>query len=268
VDGVQFWMDPTGSHQGGDIYTSTVPDYGWALPLTGDQQVLQVLQVLQAIAISPDAQWSRWSEERFHFTLAGVFVGVTTVFQGEAADSYRDRVATTPKRDIERDYLDYYAGLYPGMRQVLPLAVTDDLAMNQITVEERYFLPAPSLFENGLREDFGFGAEDYADNLPNAQVGKRMAPMFTGSAASFSHTVTITNAPISFTPPEGVTRENAAFNFYFEGWETDKGGMTLQWTFTRKGPVIRAEDVPGVLTDADAVEGASWFTWDLRPEVE
>jgi transglutaminase-like putative cysteine protease len=262
VDGVEFWMDPTMSHQGGDIYSSATPDYGFALPLTGDQQVLQ------AIAISPDTQWSRWSEERFNFTLAGVFLGVTTVFQGEAADSYRDRVATTPKRDIERDYLDYYAGLYPGTRQVLPLGVTDDLTMNQITVEERYFLPGPSLFENGLREDFGFGAEDFADNLPDAQVGARVAPMFTGSAATFSHTVTITNAPISFTPPEGVTRENAAFNFYFEGWETGTGGMTLQWTFTRKGPVIRPDDVAAVLDDADAVEGASWFTWDLRPEVE
>jgi transglutaminase-like putative cysteine protease len=262
VDGVEFWMDPTMSHQGGDIYSSATPDYGFALPLTGDQQVLQ------AIAISPDTQWSRWSEERFNFTLAGVFLGVTTVFQGEAADSYRDRVATTPKRDIERDYLDYYAGLYPGTRQVLPLGVTDDLTMNQITVEERYFLPGPSLFENGLREDFGFGAEDFADNLPDAQVGARVAPMFTGSAATFSHTVTITNAPISFTPPEGVTRENAAFNFYFEGWETGTGGMTLQWTFTRKGPVIRPDDVAAVLDDADVVEGASWFTWDLRPEVE
>jgi transglutaminase-like putative cysteine protease len=262
VDGVEFWMDPTMSHQGGDIYSSATPDYGFALPLTGDQQVLQ------AIAISPDTQWSRWSEERFNFTLAGVFLGVTTVFQGEAADSYRDRVATTPKRDIERDYLDYYAGLYPGTRQVLPLGVTDDLTMNQITVEERYFLPGPSLFENGLREDFGFGAEDFADNLPDAQAGARVAPMFTGSAATFSHTVTITNAPISFTPPEGVTRENAAFNFYFEGWETGTGGMTLQWTFTRKGPVIRPDDVAAVLDDADVVEGASWFTWDLRPEVE
>jgi hypothetical protein len=131
-----------------------------------------------------------------------------------------------------------------------------------------YFLPAPSLFENGLREDFGFGAEDFADNLPDAQVGPRVAPMFAGSPASYSHTVTITNAPISFTPPEGVSRENEAFSFFFEGWETGDGGMTLQWTFNRNKPVIRPEDVTGVLADADLVEETSWFTWDLRPEVD
>jgi hypothetical protein len=151
---------------------------------------------------------------------------------------------------------------------VLPLGVSDDLVSNQITVDERYLLPAPSLFENGLREDFGLGAEDFADNLPDAQVGPRIAPMFVGSAASFSHTVTITNAPISFTPPAPVTRENAAFDYYFEGWNTGDGSMTLQWTYNRNRPVIRAEDVVGVLADADVVEDNSWFTWDLRPEVE
>jgi transglutaminase-like putative cysteine protease len=262
IDDYEYWVDPTRSHQGGDLYTSATPDYGFALPLTGDQQTLQ------AIYVSPDTQWSRWSEERFHFTLAGVFVGVTTVFQGEAADNYRERLANTPKRDIESDYLDYYAGLYPGLRQVLPLGVADDLAANQITVDERYFLPAPSLFENGLREDFGFGAEDFADNLPDVQVGPRVAPMFAGSSASYSHTVTITNAPISFTPPEGVTRENEAFGFYFEGWETGDGGMTMQWTYRRNKPIIRPEDVTAVLADADVVEDNSWFTWDLRPEVD
>ena len=262
VDGVEFWMDPTRSHQGGDLYTSATPDYGFALPLTGDQQILE------AIYISPDTQRSRWSEERYNFTLAGAFLAVTTVFQGEAADDYRARLANTPKRDIERDYVDYYSGLYPGLRQVLPLGVTDDVAMNQITVEERYMLPAPALFADGLREDFGFGAEDFADNLPDALVGARKAPMFAGSAASFSHTVTITNAPINFTPPEAVTRENAAFNFYFEGWETGDGGMTLQWTYHRNSPIVRPDEVAGVLDDAQAVEDASWFTWDLRPEVE
>jgi Domain of Unknown Function with PDB structure (DUF3857) len=262
IDDVEFWMDPTRSHQGGDLYTGAAPDYGFALPLTGDQQTLEVIYV------APETQWSRWSEERYNFTLAGVFLGVTTVFQGEAADDYRERVATTPKRDIESDYLEYYAGLYPGLRQVLPLGVSDDLVSNQITVDERYFLPAPSLFENGLREDFGFGSEDFADNLPDVQIGPRVAPMFAGSAANFSHTVTVTNAPISFTPPDGVTRENAAFNFYFEGWETGDGGMTLQWTYNRNKPVIRPDEVVGVLADAQDVEDNSWFTWDLRPEVD
>jgi hypothetical protein len=92
--------------------------------------------------------------------------------------------------------------------------------------------------------------------------------MFAGSAANFSHTVTVTNAPISFTPPDGVTRENAAFNFYFEGWETGDGGMTLQWTYNRNKPVIRPDEVVGVLADAQDVEDNSWFTWDLRPEVD
>jgi hypothetical protein len=262
LDDYDYWMDPTRSHQGGDITTSAAPDYGYALALTGDQQTLQ------AIYVSPETQWSRWSEERFNFTLVGVFLGVTTVFQGEAADDYRARLANTPRRDIEGDYLDYYTNLYPGLRQVMPLGVVDDLVSNQITVDERYLLPGPSLFENGLREDFGFGAEDFADNLPDAQVGPRTAPMFVGSAASFSHTVTITNAPISFTPPDPVTRENVAFNYYFEGWETGDGGMTLQWTYHRNKPVIRAEDVASVLADAAVVEDNGWFTWDLRPEAE
>jgi Domain of Unknown Function with PDB structure (DUF3857) len=262
VDDYDYWMDPTLSHQGGDLYSIAAPDYGFALPLKGDQQSLE------AILVWPDRQWLRWSEERYHFTLPGVFLGVTTTFTGAAADDFRARLANTPKRDIAADYLDYYAELYPGLRQLLPLGVSDDMVMNQVTVEERYFLPTPSLSENGLREDFGFGAEDFADNLPDAQAGPRVAPMFAGAVASYSHTVTITNAPINFTPPEPVSRDNAAFDFYFEGWETDYGGMTMQWSYNRKNPVVRADDVAGVLADAQTVEDNSWFTWDLRPEVE
>lgn len=43
------------------------------------------------------------------------------------------------------------------------------------------------------------------------------------------------------------------------------GGMTMLWTYLRRGPVVEAARVPDIIRDARAVAQAVWSSWSLVP---
>jgi transglutaminase-like putative cysteine protease len=258
-DDLSYWVDATATHQGGRIDMAPPPDYGFALPVTSSQTALE------PIPIDPYGQWRVEVMESYSFTFLGMWLSVDTVYLGEAANDRRRHYGVTPVSTQSDEYLDFYAERYPGLRLVRPLTVEDDREANLVTVRESYFLPAMALMQDDLRTDFYFGTENFASNLPEASGAPRKYPMYTGSASSHTHTVHVTNAPIGFTPAEAVTIENDAFAFSYSGYEDGDNGMTLSWDYTRKGPVVRADKVAGILEDAAKVADLVWWTWDLTP---
>src|SRR5690606_11790358 len=158
IGGERYWVDPTASHEGGRIDQAPPPDYGFALPLTGPEQVR-----LDRIDLAGKPGWESSTVETYNFFLLGTTLNVRSEFGGTFANSRRYRWATEPHDEIGRGFLDYYERRYPGIRQVAPVTMSDDRDSNTVVMEERYIIPAPALFENGLREDFYFGAEDFGD---------------------------------------------------------------------------------------------------------
>jgi transglutaminase-like putative cysteine protease len=260
VDEGTYWMDPTASHEGGDIYLAAVPDYGYALPLTGPNQ-----QQLEPIDVSYTSVWSSFVDEVYDFSLLGVYFTVTTNWDGPAANSFRQDLGGSSRTLISQDYLEYYAGRYPGIRLLAPIEVTDDRVANRMTVVERYLIPTPALYENGLREDFEFAAQNYTEGLPQA-MGPRMAPLDLGAPSNYFHRVSVYDAPIDFTLPDPASIYNDAFSFnlYAYGGESP-GDMVLEWSYSATNRVIAPDAVAQVLQDAAIVADNAWFTWDLRP---
>jgi Domain of Unknown Function with PDB structure (DUF3857) len=260
IDGKPVWMDATATHEGGNVATAAAPDYGYALPLSGPQQT-----TLEPILIDPANYWQVEVEEAYDFKLVGVFFKVASVYRGEAANDRRRHYAVTPSSTQGDDYLRFYVDRYPGLQLLEPLVVIDDRAANEVTVRESYFLPAPALFKNGLREDFPFATENFASNLPDVEIGTRRAPLSTGAASSHQHRVIVRGAPISFDTPEAKHISNGAFEFNFDATPVGEGGMTMLWNYQRKGPVVAAEAVPGIIHDAREVADQVWWTWNLIP---
>ncbi len=261
VDGATYWMDPTASHEAGDLYSAVTPDYGYALPLSGADQ-----QQLEPITLGYGSAWSSTIDEVYDFSLLGVYLTVTTIWDGPAANSFRQRLGATPEQVISEEYLDHYAAKYPGIRMLAPIAVTDDAAVNAMTVTERYLIPAPALRVGGLREDFEFAAADYTASLPDPQASARVAPMDLGAPGTYYHRVSVTGAPIDFVVPDGVSLYNDGFSYTFSGYAPASGELVLEWSFNWNNREVAAAAVPQVLADADVVADNAWFTWDLRPE--
>jgi Domain of Unknown Function with PDB structure (DUF3857) len=260
VDDVAYWMDPTASHEAGDIYSAATPDYGYALPLSGPNQ-----QQLEPITLSYGSTWTQSVDEVYDFSVLGAYLTVTTNWEGPAANSFRQQLAASSRTRLSQDYLDYYAGRYPGIRLLAPVEVTEDALFNRMTVIERYLIPMPALYANGLREDFEFSAPNFADDLPPAGSSPRVAPLDLGTPANFLHRVSVYDAPIDFTTPESASIYNDAFSYSFYAYGGDAGAMTLEWVYNATNRVIRPDAVAQVLQDARVVADNAWFTWDLRP---
>ncbi len=260
INGKPIWMDATATHEGGMVDTAPPPDYGFALPLKGPSQTR-----LEPILIDPATHWRVEVEEAYAFKFTGVFLKVASVYRGAAANERRRDFAVTPLTSKSDDYLRFYADRYPGLQVLAPLALEDDRTANRLVVRESYFLPSPALYRNGLREDFSFSAENFAGNLPDVDTGRRKAPLYTGGASAHLHTITVKGAPISFDTPEGRHISNDAFDFLLETTSDDDGGMSMIWTYQRKGPTVAAANVANVIRDAREVGELVWWTWSLVP---
>jgi transglutaminase-like putative cysteine protease len=261
ANGATYWMDPTASHEGGDIFQAATPDFGYALPLTGPNQ-----QQLEPITLGYASTWSSTIDEVYDFSLIGIYFTVTTTWQGPAANSFRQELGASSRAAISDGYLDFYADRYPGIRMLAPIAVTDERDFyNTVTVVERYLIPTPALYENALRDDFEFSAQNYAEGVPRGQ-GPRTAPLDLGAPASYFHRVSVYDAPIDFTLPDSVSLYNDAFSYNLYGYGGEgPGDMVLEWSYTATNRVIAAEQVAQVLQDAELVADSAWFTWNLRP---
>jgi hypothetical protein len=260
VDDTTYWMDATSSHEGGDLFTAATPDYGYALPLTGPNQ-----QQLEPIDVSYTSIWSSYVDEVYDFSLVGAYLTVNSTLEGPAANSFRYDLAARSRKAISEDYLDFYAAKYPGIRMLAPIETTDDLFGNRLVVIERYLIPTTALYENGLREDFEFAAQNFADDLPSRAGAPRIAPLDLGAPANYLHRVSVIDAPIEFTLPDPANVYNDAFSYSFSAYGGASGEVTLEWSYNATNRIIAPGSVDQVLNDAKIVADNAWFTWDLRP---
>ena len=262
LGGQALWVDPTASHQGGGFATAAPPDYGWALPLTGPGQA-----ALESIPASPERTWSTDVTESFLFSSLGLALEVRSVYRGGAADSMRQRWATTPASEISDSYLEFYLGRYPGLTMVRKMEMQDDRAGNRVEMVERYLLPRAELAGTELERSFPFAAEDFASNLPDRLRGPRRAPLATGAPAVFRHRITVRGAPMEFLAPRAEEIANPAFRFSLRATDQPIGSLELEWQFRRNGAVVAARDAAQVIADGNRVYDLTWFTWDLSPDV-
>ncbi len=65
-------------------------------------------------------------------------VKIVTVADGAAATALRARYATTPRAQIDKDNLNYFAKLYPQITRTSPSIFLDNEAINRIEIDEFY----------------------------------------------------------------------------------------------------------------------------------
>ncbi len=262
LNGRTYWMDPTGSYEGGTLEVATEPDYGFVLPLVpNDAQ-------LTRITPAPVTGFDTAVTERFNFSWLGLFLNVETEYLGDSANWMRAKWAREPARDIQKGYLEYYASRYPGMRVRAPMTLADDAELNRIILSEHYFLPPNALRQEELYSDFPFVSENHVRNFPKVLIGPRVAPLAVDHSVRRSHAVEVRNAPINFNPPEDVTLDNPAFKYRFSGKATDEGQMTMQWSYESRARSVPPEAVKQVLRDVRKAEDQRYWTWDLNPDEE
>lgn len=135
VDGREFWLDPTRAEQRGTLANLTQASFGRALIVDG---------TTAGLASMPDLSASQHRHDvNTVFDATGgrgkpVGMQVTSVYLGESADSMREQLAGQSRDELQRRYLNFYAGYYPAVAVQKPFTVSDDDAGNRLTISEFY----------------------------------------------------------------------------------------------------------------------------------
>jgi transglutaminase-like putative cysteine protease len=137
IAGRDYWLDPTRAVQKGTLANLSQADFGRALVIdaatTGLQAMVDRREVIRKRDVHTvfDASGGRGKP---------MTMQVTTVYQGESAESMRAHLAGRSRDTVQHDYLNFYANYYPGVTLDKPFTVSDDDANNRLTISEYYRL--------------------------------------------------------------------------------------------------------------------------------
>jgi hypothetical protein len=137
LDGKAVWVDATASNQGGTLWNRYVSHFGKALVIEPGVTNLETIPFP-----GPDnAQQETTSTYQLKDYSSPVSLTVKTVYRGGNADLDRRYFARSTIAEIQKNYLNFYSKLYPGVTAVKPIAVEDTRGANLRIVSEYYEIP-------------------------------------------------------------------------------------------------------------------------------
>jgi len=244
LEGKVRWIDATIREQGGQA--SGVPSYGWALVVAPGTTGLTPMD---EPAIDGPTTSVR---EVYDATKApGASLVVETTVMGADADRMRTLLASTPRAELAKDWLNDYANEEPSIVANGDLEIADDRNANRIEMRERYLIP------EYVREGRAcFAASSLARALRRPRTRLRTTPLAVEFPFFVKHEVDV-RLPQVKSVPEDVTFASDAISFSRK--VTDLGQI-VRVSFelrTRRDSV----DVAGVgthLRAVDSIRDAAW----------
>ncbi|MEJ2539533.1 MAG: DUF3857 domain-containing protein [Gemmatimonadota bacterium] len=173
MDGEEYWVDPTRLLDREPLEPGVSP-YGAALVLaegTGD-----LARMPRPELVEPE----RDIVTRLDIGLPGeeTTMSVETTYRRGSAVGIREFFQNTPRDEITRGYVEYYADLYPGIASAGTVDMRDDQEGNEVVVTERYRIED---FWYDPQGDDELVAELYpmevASSLPSGVSGRRSMPL-------------------------------------------------------------------------------------------
>jgi hypothetical protein len=216
LDGRDYWMDATSSQERGPLEAWAPPPFRRALLV--DAASTGLVEIPEPTMPEPTLD----VEEVYTEGEAGAAsLTVTSRWSGERANSMRLRLATSSLKNLEREYLNYYARNDPKIRSAAPLSVTDDPDTNVITVVERYAID--SFWTDGRRE---FQASEISRYLDQPRISQRTMPLGIEHPLHIRHLIRVDmTKPIAIdAEQESITGPATQLNYRIA---TENGGQRL-----------------------------------------
>ena len=181
------WLDPTKTYQTGGLQDLGFTPYGTALVIGGDTEgsLVDVLSLKGQQSLSSVQEMFRWNAKKERLELS-----ISSEFRGNSAEYQRYSFDTTALDDMQSNYLNYYAKMYPNIHFLKPIAIRDDKLQNRFFVEEHYYIDDPFKVENGLHQ-LGFYAGTIASHLRKPKHIRRESPAYIGGVQNLQHSIVV-----------------------------------------------------------------------------
>ncbi|PKO28380.1 MAG: hypothetical protein CVU36_17745 [Betaproteobacteria bacterium HGW-Betaproteobacteria-9] len=240
VNGQHYWIDPTRYPQTGPIHAISQPYFGHALIIDPGTRDLESMQQGES------TQTTRKIRTEFDATQGigkAATLTVTTELTGLSAEQLRNELSGSNLDELQRDYLNFYGGYYPGIVSVGPMSVDDNTQTNALTVVERYEIAdfwakgaKPGMLKANIR------APDMRSHLKEPRERVRNAPL------AITHPVVIENTTVVRLPedwhvePERNDVRHPAFEFT-DDLTTTPRLLTRVSKYTSLSDHVKAEDM-------------------------
>lgn len=232
-----FYVDPTIGSQGGEFNHRYFPTYG---------KGLVVSEVTKDLSSFPEPVESSIHEVQVYDVpaLGGeAFLHVETTYEGAEADYQRSTYSSSTLESIQKNFLTYYANLYPDIEKVSMLEVLDDRSKNTFLVKEHYRIP------NFWKEYTDSKGKIYFELYPQAlenyfnisKSAQRTSPYRLEYPLHYVHEINV-NLPEDWPiTPENETLENRAY-YYHHTVGIDDKKLQLFTEYETKAESVPVED--------------------------
>jgi transglutaminase-like putative cysteine protease len=255
--GKAYWLDPTGSLEGGRFPNTAKQTYGWALPLRPGQTALEAVPPPTMPAPTLEV------EERYELSRGPqpqMRIAVTSTYRGDSADSMRGKLANDSVAALEQKYLDFYAGLYPGVVREAPVQTSDNRDANVLVIREAYRVPSASLRRNRLIEAFPLKASGLTSY--KAPDGERRMPYWTDYPVNERHRIVLVTPGRRPPAPEAAEIDGKAFH-YTRKAERNGDTLTLTQTLISTNELVEPADLDTYRNEVDALGDDVYVAVDL-----
>ncbi|MES9875269.1 MAG: DUF3857 domain-containing protein [Candidatus Sedimenticola sp. 6PFRAG7] len=211
VNGKNYWLDPTRSNQGGDVFSLYQPDYDYALVVSG--------QGASLTKMSDDTKaLHRKSVEEMFFlpdsNRQSATYKIETYFERFYADSFREQMSETNTKQLAQTYLNYTARLYPTAQFTGELTIDDNTLSNRIRVNEQYIVPEIwKLAESEKHLTAEFQPFLMNDHLKVVTDPKRTMPLALTHPVRFRHSTLVYTPENSYFEDEDIAIQDMAFQY-------------------------------------------------------
>ena len=206
-----YWIDPTRITQKGTLEKLFQPDFGYALIVDRATKGLERMKPAAASAFKKTVHATFDSSAGLD---KPVRYTVTTTAEGRGAEELRNTFANSNLQNLQKTYLNYYAGYYPAISVVSPMTMSEDDSNNRITVVEHYaisdFWPRS---ETEARREARIEAPDVEDYLRESPSSIRLAPIAVGHPVDFTQTTEVLLPETWDIEADTTTIEDPAFAF-------------------------------------------------------
>jgi hypothetical protein len=188
-----YWIDPTDDLQKGKLDSLSNPDYKIALVINSATQSLDRIP----------ATYVKRTETTETYVLGDTNTSSTLTviskFYGDDADNMRGHFQNKSRVDVEKDYVNFYASIYPSITLVDSVVINDDEVNDVITTTEKYKID--SIWEpHGNKIKAEFYAQNLRQQLHIPETRKRKMPYALEYPEDFTQVINITtNTPWNFT---------------------------------------------------------------------
>jgi hypothetical protein len=191
---------------------------------------------------------------------------LTTLTEGVAAESLRNALSSRNHKEMQKQYLNYYAHYYPGIEMAAPLEVVDNPQANRISVIEHYRIKDFwQHSEEKKRLEATSYVPDLEDFLQRPRSTLRTAPL------KLAHPVDITVSSVWLLPEEWSLHieneriEDAVFNFERRvSLEDNKRKVVETYHFVSRADFVAGADAPRYAANLEKARQALGITLSKR----